>query len=160
GGTFDVELTTSAAVPNGVECRASAEPGRYQMVFSFPNASPIAASASVTGGGTVMSSGPGPNANEYVVDLTGVPDRTRVDVSLDNVVDAQNNTGSVSARLPVLIGDISGDGVVDSLDLVQAKSSAGEKVGPTNFRTDVNANGAINASDILRVKANSGAQLP
>ncbi len=159
-GTFDVDQTPPGSTPSAVECRTTAEPGRYQMVFTFPAFSPIAASASVTGGGTVMSSGPGPNANEYVVDLTGVPDQTRVSVSLDNVVDAQNNTGSVSATLAALIGDTNGDGVVNSSDLDQAKTGAGETVGPTNFRTDVNANGAINASDIARIKANSGAQLP
>ncbi|MEP6808966.1 MAG: dockerin type I repeat-containing protein, partial [Chthoniobacterales bacterium] len=159
-GTFDVGLMPTAGASNAVECRASAELGRYQMVFTFPTFSPIVASTSVTGGGTVMSSGPGLNANEYVVDLTGVPDRTRVNVSLDNVVDAQNNTGSVSAMLAVLIGDTNGDGVVNSLDLDQAKTSTGERAGPTNFRTDVSANGAINAGDIARIKANSGAQLP
>jgi hypothetical protein len=42
----------------------------------------------------------------------------------------------------------------------QAKAAVAAVVGGGNFRIDVNANGAINASDVGLVKANSGTMLP
>ena len=51
-------------------------------------------------------------------------------------------------------------GTVNAADVAQTKSRLGQTVDATNFRSDVNANGSINAADTAIVKQNSGTTLP
>jgi hypothetical protein len=60
----------------------------------------------------------------------------------------------------VLLGDTTGDGVVNSADNSQTKSKSGQSVGASNFRNDVSVDGSLNSADISLVKSKSGTALP
>jgi hypothetical protein len=90
----------------------------------------------------------------------GVANAQYVSVTLDDVVDSENNSGSVSATMGVLVGDTSSNRVVNSADVAQTKSRLDQTIDATNFRSDVNADGSINAADTAIVKQNSGTSLP
>jgi hypothetical protein len=60
----------------------------------------------------------------------------------------------------VLIGDTTGNLNVNATDIGQTKAQSGQAVAGSNFRSDVNVNGAITASDISQVKALSGTFIP
>ncbi|MGH8093790.1 MAG: dockerin type I domain-containing protein, partial [Chthoniobacterales bacterium] len=155
-GTFDIPLPITG--DPGIECRnpgATGTPGfDYKIVFSFVNN--LASCGTASAG--ALSSGPGPN--QCTVDLTGVADQQYLTIELDNVLDAQNNTGNVSATMGLLIGDTTADGSVNSGDIAQTKSTSGQTVDQSNFRTDVTVDGNLNSGDISLVKSESGTGLP
>jgi hypothetical protein len=59
----------------------------------------------------------------------------------------------------VLLGDTTGDAVVNSTDIAQTKSQSGQTQTASNFRQDVTADGNINSTDIALVKSKSGTGL-
>jgi hypothetical protein len=156
-GTFDVNLPNSG--PVGVEPRNSGN--THTMVFTFQRNLTAVTSSSVTEGtATKTSEGVGPNPNQYSVTLTGVVNAQFVSVTLDGVQDSAGaNLTGVKGRMAVLNGDTTGNLVVNSSDIGQAKSISGQPASETNFRTDVNVNGDVNSSDISQIKANSGTSL-
>ena len=60
----------------------------------------------------------------------------------------------------LLVGDVNGDGVVNSGDALQTRSRSGQSTDANNFRADVNLDGAVNSGDALAVRTRSGASLP
>ena len=62
--------------------------------------------------------------------------------------------------MSVLLGDTSGNGVVNASDVTKTKGQVGVPLSDHNFREDINASGSINASDVSLVKAQSGTALP
>ncbi len=74
--------------------------------------------------------------------------------------DSQNNTGNVSATMGVLLGDTTGNRLVNSTDISQTQSQSGQAVTKDNFRKDVNVNGLINSTDVSIVQSKSGTGLP
>jgi hypothetical protein len=152
---FDVDLLNASP---GIECRspgATGTPGvDYKMVFTFVNNLTSCGTAST---GSLSS---GPNANQCTVDLIGVTNQQSVTVTLNNVLDSQNNTGNVAGTMGVLLGDTTGNGSVNASDISQTKAQSGQVATSSNFRTDVNVNGLINSSDISLVKSKSGTALP
>ena len=64
------------------------------------------------------------------------------------------------ARMDVLLGDTTGNAVVNSSDISQTQSRSGHPVTSSNFREDVTVNGQINSSDISLVQSKSGTGLP
>ena len=60
----------------------------------------------------------------------------------------------------LLIGDINGNGAVNSSDVAQTKAQSGTAACPPNFREDVNGDGNINSTDIALVKSKVGTSLP
>jgi Dockerin type I domain len=64
----------------------------------------------------------------------------------------------------VLLGDVNGDGQVDSADLIKVKQQTLQPVndnpGTTNFREDVNADGNIDSSDLIITKRQTLTGLP
>lgn len=156
GGTpFEVDLLN---VSPGIECRspgATGTPGvDYKIVFSFVN--------NVTSCGTAStgSLSRGPNSNQCTVDLTGAPNQQYVKVTLNNVLDSQNNTGNTSATMGVLIGDVNGSGRVDSGDVFLVRQQSLQDAGASNFRHDINASGRIDSGDIFLARQNSLNALP
>jgi RHS repeat-associated protein len=65
----------------------------------------------------------------------------------------------VPVAMGVLLGDTTGNGSVNSSDLSQTQSQAGQLVSAANFREGVTVNGAIDSSDIAVVQAHSGTAL-
>jgi hypothetical protein len=157
-GTFDIDLTN-----NGIECRNGGSNGNYTLVFTFVNELTGVGSANVSNGtGSVASSNIDPaDAHNYVVNLTGVANAQQLTISLTNVSDAVGNVSpAVSAQMPVLVGDTTSDGFVNSADIAQTRSQSGQAVTGSNFREDLNADGFINSADISLVKSRSGTALP
>jgi hypothetical protein len=158
-GPFDIDLTGGS----GIECRSGGTNGDYTLVFTFINPLTTVGRASVTTGtGSVASSYVGPtDAHTYIVNLTGVTNAQVITVSLTKLTDAAGNFSSaVSASMGVLIGDTTGNGVVNSSDIAQTQSQSGQPVTNLNFREDVTVNGVINSSDIALVQSKSGTALP
>lgn len=80
-------------------------------------------------------------------------------VALSGVTDG-NTLNDVKVPMRVLVGDISGDGVVNASDLSQVNAQVGAPLSGSDFRNDVNINRAINGSDVSFVKSKSGTALP
>jgi hypothetical protein len=160
-GTFDIDLPLAGR--SGVECRTSSASGsgNYRVVFTFANNVTAVGAALVSSGtGLVSSSTIGPNPNQYTVNLSGVSNEQTIQVTLADVVDSLNNSGSITVPMRVLIGDSNGDGSVNSADIGQTKSQSGQTVTKLNFREDVNGDGVVNSADIGLVKSKSGTSTP
>jgi len=155
-GEFDIDLPLTGT--RGVECRSSASlgAGNYTVIFSFVNNVTNCGTAG-TVGGSVSS---GPNPNQCTENLTGVTNAQYITVTLNNVLDSQNNTGNVAATMGVLIGDVNASGVVTSGDTNLCKAQALQTVTNFNFRNDINASGAITTGDVNIIKQNALTQLP
>lgn len=159
-GSFDIDLPVTGGP--GIECRTGGASADYTVVFKFANTLTTVGGASVTGNsGGVSSSAIGADAHEYIVNLTGVTNAQAIIVSLTNVNDsAGNSSASVSASMSVLLGDTSGDGVVNSADITQTRRQSGQVPTAENFRTDITADGVTNSADITLVRRRSGTALP
>jgi hypothetical protein len=55
----------------------------------------------------------GPNPNQCTETLTGIANAQYTMVTLNNVLDSQNNNGTVSATMAVLTGDVNASGRID-----------------------------------------------
>ena len=151
-GTFDIDLTN-----NGIECRAGGTSGDYQIVATFPESITTTGASVVSGLGRVSSTTI--NGSHVTVNLTRVPNAQAITIRLAGVSDGMNST-SLDVSMGILFGDITGNGMVNSTDVVTVKKVSGRTVEPSNFRADVTTNGVINASDTAAVKAATGTALP
>lgn len=129
----------------------------HTLVFHFDNtvtsvgaATAIDALSAVTGSATVATSG-----NDAIVTLTGVPDSKRLTVKLTGI----NGSGTASASMGFMIGDVNSTRAVNSSDISGVKARSGQTTTAANFLFDVNVTGAVNSSDISAVKARSGTTL-
>ena len=151
-GTFDIDLPLSGTP--GVECRSGGASGDYQIVFTF--VSPVVFDGAVIkeGAGSVSGTN-GSGTSSVSINLTGIANGQRVTVAL---LGASHGSSKSDFAVPmdVLVGDTSGNGVVNATDIGQAKSNSGQAISVSNFRSDIDANGSINATDIGLVKAQSG----
>jgi hypothetical protein len=169
-GPFDIDLPLTGT--RGVECRSSASlgEGNYTLVFSFANSLTSVESVSASATGPIQ---PGPSTgsidsndpHNYIVNLTGLPNAQYITITLTNVTDSLGEFSSaVSATMGVLIGDVNGDGQVDSSDLILVKQQTLQTVndnpGTSNFREDVNADGSIDSSDLIITKRQTLTGLP
>jgi arylsulfate sulfotransferase len=159
-GTYDVNLPLTGAA--AIECRSGGAAGNYQVVVTFATTPVSVTGASVTSdsGGTASVSGaPAISGNDVTVNLTGVSNAQTLTVNLLGVSDG-TNTDDISVRVSILQGDTTGNGIVNSSDIVQVQSQSGQPITGANFREDVSANGQINSSDINLVQSQSGTALP
>jgi hypothetical protein len=142
--------------------------GNYQMVFEFANPLVSVGGATVTSGpGSVSSSAIGLNKNEYIVNLTGVippnpPGGAYVTVTLTNVLDSANNSGTVvGPQMGVLIGDVNATGGVDGNDVAGVQSQTRQPVNSNAMaRFDVNATGGIDGNDVAITQGHTRTSLP
>ena len=155
-GTFDVPLPLSGEP--GVECRNSG--GKHKLVFSFNNTL-VSGSAAVTlGVGTILGS-PVFSGNTMTVNLTGVTDVQKITVTLTDVTDTSAHVlSSAAVSVNMLIGDTSGNKLVNSFDVRQTRLQVGVPVTSANFREDVMPNGSITATDVGQVRSRLGNSLP
>jgi len=141
----------------GVECRSG---GTTTLVLTFDKTI-TAGTATVTLGtatvGTVTFSG-----STMTIPLTGVTDVQRVRISLSNLAGngtATNGTGTLEMRF--LVGDVSGDGRVNSTDTGNNfRKQIGKAVTASNFRYDIDCSNAINATDQNLATANANKLVP
>ena len=133
--------------------------GEYQIVFTF--ASPVVFDgAAIKEGAGSVSGTSGSGTNSVSINLTGVSSGQRLTVAL---LGASHGSSKSDFGVPmsVLVGDTSGNGVVNATDISKTKLESGQALNNgQNFREDVNASGSINATDIAIVKAQSGTALP
>jgi len=151
-GIFDVNLPLSG--DPAVECRSGAS--GHTLFLTFMN-DLTGGSASVTEGAATIAGNPTYTGKTMTVNLTGVSDGQTIAVALNNVTDTFGQTlPPMNVRMSVLLGDITGNNVVNSSDIAQTKENIGAAVSEANFRSDVTVSGTINSSDIGVVKAASG----
>jgi hypothetical protein len=158
-GTFDVDLTNG----NGIECRSGGATGDYTLVFAFANPLTNVDSATVSGGvGSVASANVDPNdAHNYIVNLTGVANVQTVSVSLIDVADSLGDfSGSISASMGVLLGDVNGSRRVDAADVSSVRQQTLQPIDASNFRNDINASGRIDAADVSIARQQTLTSLP
>jgi hypothetical protein len=156
-GTFDVDLPLTGAP--GIECRQGQGTGanEHQIVARFPTSISLS-SVSVTSGSASLA-GASVNINEVIVNLSGVANAQRVEITLSNV---NNGTTTSNVVIPVifLLGDTTANNSVNSSDVSETQSESGHVLTSANFRTDVTANGSTNSSDVSTVQAQSGTAYP
>ena len=158
-GTFEVPLPLTGA--SGVESRTGGANGDHTVVFKFGTALAAVGNATVTGGGTVSSHGYDQTTQEYVVNLTGVPNAKEITVTLTGVNDACGNTAaSIAARMGVLFGDVNATRIVDGNDVSATQAQTRQRASNTNFRADVNTTGVIDGNDVSAVQSRTRTRLP
>jgi len=153
-GTFDIPLPLGGNV--GIECRTAGWVS-YQMIINFATSVTVQSASVTSGTGSVSSFTV--NGPQVTVSLIGVINVQRITMTLHNVNDG-TRTGDVPVSMDVLIGDTTGNGVVNAGDVSQTKSQVGHAVTVSNFREDVNASGTITATDVAIVKSDVGTSLP
>ena len=155
-GTFDINLPLSGNV--GVECRSGGPTNDYRIVLTFGDAVTFTG-ASVTSGIGSVSSSSGSGTTTVIADLTGVANAQKITLTLTNVNNGLS-TMAVNVPMGVLLGDTSGNGIVNATDVSQTKSRSGQAIDASNFRSDVNLNNSINGTDVSTIKSKVGTALP
>jgi hypothetical protein len=166
------DLPLTATGPATIECRSGGNPsGDHTLVFNFVNAlntvTSITATATTSSGTQAVTAtgsiGTGTQQNEYTVNLTGVPNASHLNVTLNGVTDSANNTGDISAHMDVLLGDVNSTGRTDSGDVTQVRSrtvTIPDTTDPASFRYDVNSSGRIDAGDVTATRNATVTVLP
>ena len=153
-GTFDVDLPLAG--PPGIECRSGGPSGDHQIVLTFFDNMTFR-SAIVTSGIGFVAGSSGNGTKTVTINLSNVANAQTIKVALVDANDG-TTTNSFPFALSVLVGDITGNGSVNSTDVSQIRP--GRPVDVSNFRQDVTVNGLINSSDVSTVKLKSGTALP
>ncbi len=124
----------------------------HLVVFVFDDLVTGFSGVSVTPVGTPS---PSTNGNELLVTLTGIPDNSRVTVTVNGV----NGAVSESASVGFLAGDVSNSRGINAADISAAKAQQNQTVSLANCRADINADGQIKPADVSAVKSRSGRAL-
>ena len=149
-GAFDINLPQTPRP--GIECRS----GDYAIVFTFASNVSIQGARVTSGAGRVKNYRV--TGNQVLVNLTRVDNAQTVVVTLTDVNDGLN-TSDVQATMGVLIGDVTADGMVNSIDVGEVQSQLHQPVTASNFRDDVKPDGVIKNDDVNTVRSNSGTGL-
>lgn len=160
-GTFYVDLPMEGVA--GVECRSGGTNNDYSIIYTFDrNLTSVGSTSVAEGTATINSnSGIGPAANQYTLNVTGVPNRQHLRVRLDHVHDTAGvDLVNVLARIDILLGDVNGVAGVTGSDVNTTKAQVGIDLSTNNFRSDVNTTGFISGSDVNIIKAQVGTSLP
>ena len=166
----DLEQVAAECEKQGVRCRAlpmdlmdapSIATWVSEALKAFGRVDHLVNNAGITADGLLLRMKREDWDRVLTVNLTGVSDAQQITVTLSTVTDC---FGSVLPNTMVtagmLIGDTTGNGAVNSGDVAQTKARSGQPVSAANFRSDVNTDGSIDASDVSVVKSNVGTGLP
>jgi hypothetical protein len=156
GAPFDINLPLTGTP--GVECRSGGASNDYQIVFSFPNTVTFNGATVIAGTGSVSSTS-GSGTSTLTVNLTGVTNAQVITVTLSSVSNG-TNTGDLNVPIGILLGDTTGDGKVNSGDVLQTRNRSGQPTTTINFRSDFNLDGTINSGDATFVRSRSGQVIP
>ncbi len=154
-GDFDIVLDTSQDIAAAVTVEPRMIGTGHRIVFHFDRTvETIGTVTSVDVNGAAIGTVQGATitGSDLTVTLTGVPDVSRVLVSVPGV----NGTLGVAVAIGFLAGDVNGSRSVNASDINGVKARSGEDANSGNFKFDLNASGTINTSDISAVKARSG----
>src|SRR5206468_5681221 len=113
------------------------------FVFTF-SSNVVSGSAAVTSGTGSVKGSPVFSGNTMTVNLKGVTDVQKITVTLSDVTsDTSQVLPDTAVSANILIGDTTGDKTVNNSDVRQTRGQVGMVVSASNFREDVNVNGAI-----------------
>lgn len=152
-GEFDIDLPLTGS--RGIECRSGGATGDHKLIFTF--------SAPVTGCGTTSSgtASNGPATDQCTVSLSQVANAQYQQITLNGVVGESGGVADIPGPMfGVLLGDTTGDGVVDSGDITQTRRQSGQVTSESNKRIDLSVDGVINSGDVTLVRRQSGTALP
>jgi len=96
--------------------------------------------------------------NEILVTLNGIADNQRISVTLTGVDGVPGD--NAAASIGFMVGDVSGNGAINASDINIVKAHLNLPADATNFRYDIDADGAIAPKDVSAVKARSGRMMP
>lgn len=159
-GHFDVDLPLTGAP--GIECRSGGNAGSYVLALTFNNQL-TAVDGMATSCGTITSSTINQSdTTQLLVSLAGVTcNAGNLSLIVTGVHDDGGNVlPSATVTMSLLLGDVNGDGIVDSADVRQTKRDRGKHTDVSNFREDMNTNDRIDGVDFSIVKAQVGTMLP
>jgi len=140
--------------------KATIEPrknGPQQVVVQYGNVAGIGGTPAVTLSagtlGAVTMAG-----NVLTVNLSGVPDKTCLSITISGVEDAAGGcpTAAQTIKIGCLYGDVDGSGLVDGTDATKVKSKSGQAPTAATFLLDVDSSGLIDATDATIVKSKAG----
>lgn len=157
GGTTDFDINMPLTGNVGVEDRRGAVAGQHQIIATM-NAPVTVASVSASPAPATVSNYT-VNGSQVTINLSGVPNASRISLTLTGVNDSVA-TGDVTIPTAFLLGDVSGDGFVNSGDALITRNRSGQATNATNFRSDYNIDGSVNAADATIVRGQSGQFLP
>jgi hypothetical protein len=156
-GTFDLPIDRTVAITGAVTVEPRIIGAGHTIVFQFNSAVTSVGTVNIVNGlgnpfanFTTATSG-----NEVIVTLTGLPDATRITLSVDGV----NGGVSATTSMGFLAGDVNGTRVVNGNDISATNARTGQTTDVTNFRFDINNSGAINGNDISALRARTGSSL-
>jgi hypothetical protein len=169
-GTFDIPLPLTGS--HGLECRTGPTAGAHNIIVAFQNnltaVASLSATATTTGGMTTLPTPTGGIINDaqgqprlYSVNLTGVPDGSRVSLTLHGVADTAGSSGDITIPMDVLLGDANASGRTDNGDAIVVRNRSG--VVPTDTataRADINCSGRVDNGDAIVIRNRSGQALP
>ncbi len=151
-GIFSVALPLGG-VP-GVEPRNGGSAGDYDLIVRFP--APVSYSGTtLEGSNGQIRTQTGSGSDTLVIGLSGVADQQRLQLVLHGVNDGRC-TDDVFLQVVILVGDVTGDGVVNAGDTLRSRQWSGEAASAQTFRADINGDGVINAGDVLNVRQRTG----
>lgn len=159
-GHFDIELPLVG--PPGIECRQGGGLPRFTVVLTFNNEIALVDSAAATCGYVRSSKVNRDDAHQLLVDLVASScNEQNVTVTVTGVHDDEGGVLSFAdVTMGLLLGDGTGDGVVNSTDVREAKRERNARTDADNFRVDINTNGRIDNADFAIVKTQVGTMLP
>jgi Subtilase family len=166
-GTFDIPLPFNG--PAGIECRLPGANNSYQLVFTFDRPVANAGTVAIQGSGSVTppagdQANPAiadSNPNQILVNLQGVTNQQHLVVTLNNVRDSSGTImPQVTARMDVLIGDVTASGRTDAGDQTVARNNSVSIPTQATFRADVNCSGRIDSGDQTLIRNASVTALP
>lgn len=160
---FHVPLPLDPPSDAAVECRTN---GPTKVVLSFSE-DIVADDESLDPGEEVSISvgtinGLSISGNRLTVDLSGVPSRACLQLSIKNgpegitTIGGDPLDGDNDVHVASLKGDVNASRKVDSLDVLAVRGSLGQTVDGSNFKRDPNLSGTINSLDILLVRGALG----
>ncbi len=139
-GEFDIELPLDGS--RGIECRSGGRKHQYLIVGTFNHLVTAVESATTSCGEVVGTRISMTNSPRVEVKVNHVRCNAEVvTVTLHGVQDDQGNViDSIPVEMGLLVGDASGDGVVDGADVQLVKAERGSSpTAPTCARTSTPA---------------------
>ena len=159
-GAMDLPVNYALPITGAITIEPRTMGAGHTLVFQFDStvtsvSGVTAQDAALNPVGTVLP--PVPSGSTVLVTLTGVPDQTRVMVSIPTVNGAAS---SAAAAIGFLLGDVSQTGKVTAADIEAVKTNRGNPVNVNTGKFDLNADGSITDADVTIVKSRSGLVLP
>jgi hypothetical protein len=146
---------------SGIEDRSGQPGGTYTITMTFNENIASVARASASCGKVASTSIDGATLTINLTKVSGSCNASHITVTANDVKDSAGiNLGTACLTVGLLLGDVNGDGVVDSADLDIVNSQIGQPTNGENFRSDINNDGVISRADVQIVTRQQGTRLP